>query len=116
MRLAMTAAALCGALAVGSVSAKVSPEEAARLGKDLTPIGAEKAGNKDGTVPAWDGGLRKPPAGFGGAGKRYVDPFPGDKPRFTISRDNVAQYAASARTAAVTSATPGMTARSRVAA
>jgi hypothetical protein len=35
--------------------AKASPEEAARLGKDLTPVGAEKAGNKDGTIPEWVG-------------------------------------------------------------
>jgi len=27
--------------------------EAATLGKELTPIGAERAGNKDGSVPAW---------------------------------------------------------------
>ena len=42
-----------------SAMAAVSPEEAARLGKDLTPIGAERAGNKDGTIPAWDGGLKQ---------------------------------------------------------
>jgi len=35
--------------------AKATPEEAARLGKDLTPVGAEKAGNKDGTIPEWIG-------------------------------------------------------------
>ena len=44
-------------LAVVSASAlaAVSPEEASHLGKDLTPIGAEKAGNKDGTIPEWTG-------------------------------------------------------------
>ncbi|MDX1453459.1 MAG: hypothetical protein R3183_12945, partial [Oleiphilaceae bacterium] len=31
--------------------AKVSAEEAARLGKDLTKVGAEKAGNADGSIP-----------------------------------------------------------------
>jgi len=44
--------------------AVVSPEEAARLGKDLTPVGAEKAGYKDGTIPDWTGGLAAPPSGF----------------------------------------------------
>ena len=39
----LTAAALCGLLAAGNVSAKVSSDQAARLGKDLTPVGAEKA-------------------------------------------------------------------------
>lgn len=35
--------------------AKVSPEEAARLGKDLTPVGAEHAGNESGSIPEWVG-------------------------------------------------------------
>lgn len=43
------------------VQAKVSPEEAARLGQELTPMGAEKAGNAEGTIPAWTGGaVRRP--------------------------------------------------------
>ena len=42
--------------------AAVSADEAARIGKDLTPLGGEKAGNKEGTIPAWDGGITKPPA------------------------------------------------------
>jgi hypothetical protein len=37
------------------VFAKATPEEAARLGKDLTSVGAEAGANKDGTVPAWVG-------------------------------------------------------------
>src|SRR5689334_23344147 len=35
--------------------AKGTPEEVARLGKDLTPVGAEKAGNADGSIPEWVG-------------------------------------------------------------
>ena len=35
-------------LLASQVMAAVSEQEAARLGKDLTPIGAEKAGNADG--------------------------------------------------------------------
>lgn len=35
--------------------AKATPEEAAKLGKELTPVGAERAGNKDGTIPDWVG-------------------------------------------------------------
>lgn len=34
----------------------VSPEDAAKLKTELTPLGAEKAGNKDGSIPAWTGG------------------------------------------------------------
>ena len=42
----------------------VSAEEAAKLKSELTPLGAERAGNKDGSIPAWDGGVVKPPAGW----------------------------------------------------
>ena len=48
------AALLVAPLAFGAVS----PQEAARLGADLTPLGGEKAGNADGTIPAWDGGQK----------------------------------------------------------
>ena len=62
-----------------------------RLGKDLTPIGAERAGNAEGTIPAWDGGLMQPPAGWTPQ-QGYIDPFPNDKPLFTINSTNVGQY------------------------
>jgi hypothetical protein len=75
-----------------SVAAKVPQAEADRLGKDLTPIGAEKAGNKDGSIPAWEGGLLKAPACYKGKPARYCDPFPDDKPKFTITKANVAEY------------------------
>ena len=44
--------------------AKVDMTQAARLGSDLTPLGAERAGNAAGTIPAWDGGLTSAPAGY----------------------------------------------------
>jgi hypothetical protein len=71
--------------------AAISADEAERLGKDLTPMGAEKAGNKAGTIPAWDGGLSKAPAGFDPA-KGYIDPYPDEKPLFTITAQNVDQH------------------------
>ena len=46
------------------VSAELSADEITRLGKDLTPLGAERAGNADGTIPEWTGGITKPPAGY----------------------------------------------------
>jgi hypothetical protein len=46
---------LLAALLPSLAFAKATPEEAARLGKDLTPVGAEQAGNKDGTIPEWVG-------------------------------------------------------------
>jgi hypothetical protein len=78
--------------AAGPAAAKVSTEEAARLGKDLTPVGAVKAANKEGTIPAWDGGLTKAPPCFKGEGTRYCDPFADDKPKFTITSKNLAEH------------------------
>ena len=40
-------------LALGAVSA----DKAAQLGKNLTLVGAEKAGNKEGTIPEYTGGI-----------------------------------------------------------
>ena len=71
--------------------AKLTADEAARLGADLTPVGAEKGANKEGTIPAWSGGLCAPPSGWA-ANKGYVDPFASDKPKFVISKANLAQY------------------------
>ena len=71
--------------------AKVSPEEAARLGKDLTPLGGEKAGNADGTIPAWDGGITEPPAGYV-KGKHHVDPYADDEVRITITAANMDEH------------------------
>ena len=50
--------AAAGMLFASVAFGAVSPQEAARLGQDLTPLGGEKAGNKDGTIPAWTGGLK----------------------------------------------------------
>jgi len=71
----------------------VHAQRGATLPANLTPLGAEKAGNAAGTIPAWDGGLTKPPAGYV-PGKHYVDPYAADKPLFTITQANAAQYAA----------------------
>jgi hypothetical protein len=81
------------ALAVGaSALAGLSPEEIAKLGNELTPLGAIKAGNADGTIPAWTGGISTPPAGWE-PGTHYLDPFADDAILFTITAANVDQYA-----------------------
>jgi hypothetical protein len=95
MRRTLTAALVATALAgLPALSvAKISEQEAARLGgPELTPIGAERAGNADGSIPAWEGGLRELPAGYT-VGDRLVDPYPEDSPLFTITADNVGDYA-----------------------
>ncbi|HUI63093.1 MAG TPA: DUF1329 domain-containing protein [Steroidobacteraceae bacterium] len=74
----------------------VSAQEAARLGADLTPMGAEKAGNADGTIPEWTGGIRSAAdAGFPAyrSGQFHPDPYAADKPLFTITHENMGQYA-----------------------
>jgi Protein of unknown function (DUF1329) len=80
------------ALAALALPAAAAERDFSRLGLDLTPIGAERAGNADGTIPAWEGGLTQPPAGWNPQ-QGYVDPFADDKPLFTITAANAAQHA-----------------------
>ena len=81
------------ALLLGATGANagVSADEAAQLRSTLTPLGAERAGNKDGSIPAWTGA---PTAGAGinSAGRR-MDPFANEKPLFSITAANMASYA-----------------------
>ncbi|MBM7071918.1 DUF1329 domain-containing protein [Shewanella sp. 202IG2-18] len=79
------------ALTAPAALAKVSPDEAKKLGTTLTPIGGEVAGNADGSIPKWTGGITKPVAGFK-KGDHHIDPFPNDKIEFTITNANKAQY------------------------
>ncbi|MBD9655923.1 MULTISPECIES: DUF1329 domain-containing protein [unclassified Pseudomonas] len=79
-------------LLAGNSMAAVSPQDAAKLGSSLTPLGAEKAGNAAGSIPPWTGGITQAPAGYKGSGTHHIDPFAGDKPLFTITRANLAQY------------------------
>lgn len=89
--------ALCFAV-LTTLAASTSPafaataEEAAQLGKSLTPMGAEKAGNADGTIPAWDGGYTTVDPAYKPGGKR-LDPFASEKPLYSITAKNMAQYA-----------------------
>lgn len=75
----------------GAAHAAVSEQDAARLGKDLTPVGAERAGNKEGTIPAWTGGDMKAPAGWK-TGSPRPDPYANEKRQFTIDASNVDRY------------------------
>ena len=78
-------------LATG-VMAAVPAAEADKLGKSLTPMGAEMAGNADGSIPAW-----KPMAKNAGSidSKGFLsDPYGSEKPLFTITAQNVDQYKA----------------------
>ncbi|MDG9783271.1 DUF1329 domain-containing protein [Metapseudomonas otitidis] len=83
--------ALALSLLASQVMAAVSADEAAQLGTSLTPLGAEKAGNADGSIPAWTGGIGKD-AGAVDAKGFLADPFANEKPLFTITAQNVDQY------------------------
>lgn len=92
-RLATVAATVLAALTCWPTSwAAVTADEAAKLKSELTPFGAERAGNKDGSIPAWSGGYTTPIPGDKPNGRRG-DPFKDDKPLFSITAKNVDQYA-----------------------
>ena len=77
--------------------AGVTSQQAARLGGELTPMGAEKAGNSAGTIPAWNGGLTSAAqAGAPGfkSGGHHPDPYAGDKPLYKVDATNMSRYAA----------------------
>src|SRR5690554_7703240 len=67
-----------------NVPAAVSPEAAQKLGNELTPFGAIKAGNDEGTIPPYEGGLRTAPEGFEPGNGYWINPFKDEKPRLRI--------------------------------
>src|ERR1039458_2463860 len=84
MQRAILASVLCAVTVGGTAMAQVSAQEAEQLKTTLTPMGAEKTGNKEGTIPAWDGGATKVTPGFKNGGTR-PDPYPNDKALFSIT-------------------------------
>lgn len=77
---------------VGYATPSVS--ELAKLGlndTELTPSGAIRAGNAEGTIPEWKNEPVKVPAGFK-SGTFHADPFPSDKVLFTIRASNYGEY------------------------
>ena len=87
-----------GGLALSLMASSVMAQtltqaEIDQLGTSLTPIGAEKAGNASGTIPAWTGGLPTD-AGQSLANNFLEDPFKGEQPEFVITAQNLEQYKA----------------------
>lgn len=93
-RVLSAAAAMISAAALLAFSlaadGAVTAEEAQQLKSTLTPLGAEKAGSKDGLVPAWTGAEVK--GGEFSEGKRSA-PFVSEKPLYSVTAQNMAQYA-----------------------
>ena len=82
------ALAVCAPMAA---QAAVPDAQVNRLGNDLTPIGAEKAG--EGDIPAWTGGLSTVPSNVTyKPGDHLQDPFASDAIKYTITGANAAQY------------------------
>lgn len=88
----LIAAALTVALSSTTVLAKVSQEEANKLGNTLTPLGGNAAANADGSIPAYTGGITTPPAGYS-VGDHHPNPYPDDKVMFEITGQNYKEYA-----------------------
>lgn len=70
-----------------SAVAKVAPQEATKLGNELTFLGAEKGANLDGSIPAYKGGLKED-----SESNPLVNIFENDEPLFTITNTNLEKY------------------------
>ena len=85
------AALVLGCVLASPAAAEIPADEIARLGRDLTPLGGERAGNAAGTIPEWTGGITEPPAGYV-LGEHHRDPYAGDQPLFVISAANLDEH------------------------
>ena len=82
--LASTLLAVAGALAQTDQGGRTDAP-------DLTPLGALRAGNAEGTIPPWDGGIKAPPPGYE-PGMHHPDPYASDAIQVTITAENLARY------------------------
>ena len=73
------------------VSTEVAAADASILGSGLTANGADPSASADGMIPAYTGGISKPPADYV-AGGDHVDPFAADEPLFSITAQNMGEY------------------------
>jgi hypothetical protein len=84
---------LAAGLVVANACAAITAEQAKTLGTTLTGIGAEKAASKDGVIPAYEGGLTTPPAGYKAGDGIRPNPYANEKPRLVIDAKNMAANA-----------------------
>jgi hypothetical protein len=76
-----------------AATAAITADEAKALGTTLTAVGAEKAGNKDGSIPAYTGGMTTAPAGYKAGDGIRTNPYAGEKPVLVIDAKNMSQQA-----------------------
>jgi hypothetical protein len=88
-------ALMAGASAV-ALNIRISKARAAAdpslLTTTLTPLGSERAGNADGSIPAWTGGYTTLPSGWQ-PGQSMPDFFADDQPVVVIDSSNMAEHA-----------------------
>ncbi len=94
MKLKLISGLLMLSIGATVVQAKVSDEEAAKLGNELTELGGEKAGNAEGTIPEWTGKWLGLPPGlkYDGPGAKRPNPYESEKPLFSITAENIDQH------------------------
>lgn len=85
------AALVLGCALALPAAAGIPADEIARLGRDLTPLGGERAGNAEGTIPEWTGGIAEPPAGYE-PGEHHRNPYADDRPLFVIDAANLDEH------------------------
>ncbi|WP_297489832.1 DUF1329 domain-containing protein [Acidocella sp.] len=87
----LAASSLATATVVRTAQAQSAPPDTTLLTTTLTPMGAERAGNADGSIPAWTGGVTAPPPPPGQP--IAVHMFEDEQPLYTVNADNMHQYA-----------------------
>jgi len=70
-------------------SADFTPADPNLLTTTLTPLGGERAGNADGSIPAWTGGMPQTPPGSPIAIRVFED----EQPLFKVDASNMDQHA-----------------------
>ncbi|GAB3626461.1 DUF1329 domain-containing protein [Pandoraea terrae] len=91
-RIRLTALASASALALVMQTAHTATD-AEQLGTTLTPVGAETAGNKDGSIPRWEGKDAPLPGWSWGKYRGDYFKYKDEKPTASIDASNVDKYA-----------------------
>ena len=88
----LAASSLTTAAVLRPPQAFAAAADPALLTTTLTPMGSERTGNADGSIPAWTGGLTSAPLPTNQpvAVKLFTD----EKPLYTVDASNMAQYQA----------------------
>ncbi|CAA0111332.1 putative protein [BD1-7 clade bacterium] len=75
------------------ISVAATSADQAKLGTELTPMGANPKANADGSIPAWGGTTVGLPEGLAyEPGKAYPDPYANEKPLFVITAAELDKY------------------------